>query len=225
MTEAWRSWIERFDRSAATYDDETRDPWLAYEAAWSFVERTLRTALGELGGKRIADVGCGTGEYLRRLVGCGALGIGVEPSAGMRAEARAKVPTAPVLDGHLAAIPVEDGSVDGLIATYVVSHLSPAEQPAALDEILRVVAGIGPIVVVDVPAASPADMPRVREVLQAAGRESQVAWYEQGNGLALDLWRGRLEASGRRVAVEPLGPLLIGLAGLPAPEADGPVQR
>jgi SAM-dependent methyltransferase len=210
----WRAWIPGFDRWAETYDDETRDPWFAYEAAWAFVERSLRAGVGDLAGRRVVDVGCGTGEFLRRVVARGADGIGVEPSAGMREAARRKVPGAAILDGHLAAIPLPDGGADAAISTYVVSHLSAAEQPAAIDEILRVVAGSGPIVIVDVAAAAPADLPRVREALRAAGREAQAEWYERGFGLDVATWRRRLEGSGRRTLLDPLGPLLIGLAGL-----------
>lgn len=215
MAEPWRAWIPGFDRMAATYDDAVLDPWLAYEAAWSFVGRSLAAGLGAVHGRRVADVGCGTGEFLHRLEQQGAIGVGVEPSPGMRAAAERKIPGAAVVDGHLAAIPLPDGGVDGAIATYVVSHLSAAEQPAAIDELLRVVAPAGPIVVVDVARVTPSEMPRVRDILRAAGREDQVAWYEQGSGLDVALWRGRLEATGRRVAIEPLGPLLLGLAGLP----------
>jgi ubiquinone/menaquinone biosynthesis C-methylase UbiE len=215
MTEEWRSWIAGFDRWAPTYDAATADPFFAYEAAWVFVEHALRTGLGDLRGRRVVDVGCGTGAFLRRLADGGAVPVGVEPSAGMRAEAALKIPGAAILDGHLAAIPLDDGAADAAIATYVVSHLSPAEQPAAIAELLRVVRGAGPIVVVDVPVAAPDDLPRVREILIAAGRADQVAWYERGFGLDVAAWRDGLEASGREVVLEPLGPLLVGLAGRP----------
>ncbi len=162
----------------------------------------------------MVDVGCGTGEFLRRMVELGVDGIGVEPSAGMRASARDKLPETTVLDGHLAAMPIDEGGVDAAIATYVVSHLMAAEQPAAVGELVRVVRGTGPIIVVDVPLARPEDLPHVRNVLHAAGREDQVEWFEHG-GLDVAVWRSRLEDAGRRVSVEPLGPLLIGLAGLP----------
>jgi ubiquinone/menaquinone biosynthesis C-methylase UbiE len=216
VTEEWRGWIAGFDRWAPTYDEATADPWFAYEAAWSFVERSLREGRGgELAGTRVVDVGCGTGAFLRRLADAGAEPVGVEPAAGMRAEALRKVPRARILDGHLAAIPLGDDAVDAAIATYVVSHLAPAEQPPAIAELLRVVAGFGPLVVVDVAAAAPADLPRVREVLRAAGRADQVPWYERGLGLDVAAWRRALEATGRRVVLEPLGPLVLGLAGLP----------
>jgi ubiquinone/menaquinone biosynthesis C-methylase UbiE len=211
MTDPWREWLPVFDRWAPSYDEDTRDPWLAYEAAWSFVERALRSSLGTLRGRRILDVGCGTGEFVRRLAAAGAIPVGVEPSEGMRAAARVRVPAATFLDGHLAATSLADGAVDAAIATYVVSHLAPAEQPAAIEEILRVVTGTGPIVVVDVPAAAPSDMARVGEILRGAGRESQIEWFERGSGLACDTWRTALKATGRVVTVEPLGPLLIGL--------------
>lgn len=215
MTEEWRSWIAGFDRWAPTYDAATEDPFFAYEAAWAFVLCELQAGLGDLRGRVVADVGCGTGTFLRRLADAGAVPVGIEPSAGMRAEAARKVPGATILDGHLAAIPLEDGEADAAIATYVVSHLAPAEQPAALAELRRVVRGAGPLVVVDVPVIAPDDLPRAREILVAAGRADQVAWYERGLGLDLAAWRSVLETSGRRIVAEPLGPLLLGLAGLP----------
>jgi ubiquinone/menaquinone biosynthesis C-methylase UbiE len=215
VTEEWRAWIAGFDRWAPTYDEATADPFFAYEAAWTFVADALRAGLGDLRGRVVADVGCGTGTFLRRLADAGAIPVGVEPSAGMRAEAARKVAGATLLDGHLAAIPLADAAADAAIATYVVSHLAHAEQPAAIAELRRVVRGAGPIVVVDVPVVGPDDLPRVREVLVAAGRGDQVEWYERGFGLDLATWREALEATGRRVATEPLGPLLLGLAGLP----------
>lgn len=214
--ESWRSWVPRFDAWAATYDADTRDPWLSYEAAWAFVEGSLRSGMGTLDGRRVADLGCGTGEFLHRIVASGASGIGIDPSAGMRDVAARKVPQAQILDGHLAAIPLADGSVDAVVATYVVSHLEPREQPAALGEILRVVTAAGPVVVVDVPTTSPADLPRVRSVLAAHGREGEIEWYERGLGLALTDWADGLAASGRRVTIEPIGPLLVGMVGIAA---------
>ena len=222
MAEQWRAWIPGFDRWAATYDDEVRDPWFAYEAAWAFVEASLRRGMGDPLARTVADVGCGTGEFLRRLADIGATGVGIEPSPGMRAAARRKVPAFEILDGHLAAVPLPDGSVDAAISTYTVSHLSPAEQPAALEELLRVVVPGGPIVIVDVAAAAPGELPGVVEVLRAAGRTEQIAWYERGFGLDLPAWRRRLESSGRAVAVERLGPLLIGVSALAVEPGGGP---
>jgi ubiquinone/menaquinone biosynthesis C-methylase UbiE len=160
------------------------------------------------------DVGCGTGAFVRRLADLGARVTGVEPSPGMRDVAAARVPEAAIVDGHLASIPVGDGGADALISTYTVSHLPPAEQPAALAEMLRVVAARGPIVIVDVPVVPPDDLPRVREMLVASGRTDQMDWYARGLGLDLPSWRDALERTGRRVHVELLGPLVTGLAAV-----------
>ena len=211
----WRSWLAAFDQLAETYDEATRDPWFAYDRAWSFVDRSLREALGGLAGRRIVDVGCGTGAFLGRLADAGAIGIGVEPSAGMRAAAAQRLPDTSIVDGHLAAVPLPDTSVDAAIATYVVSHLAPEEQPAAIAELLRVVRGVGPILVVDVPIADASAIPAYRRALRAAGRAGQIEWYERGFGLDLEAWRAALATSGRAVVTEPLGPLLLGVAALP----------
>jgi ubiquinone/menaquinone biosynthesis C-methylase UbiE len=221
----WRSWIPVFDRWAATYDDDTRDPWLAYETAWRFVESALSFGLGTLDRRSIVDVGCGTGEFVRRLVRLGAIATGIEPSAGMRDAARLKVPGTTFLDGHLESIPLGDHTVDAAIATYVVSHLVPSDQPAALGELVRVVVDGGPIVVVDVPSVGVADLPRVAEVLRAGGRESQIEWYERGNGLDCEAWQAGLEASGRTVTTRSLGPLLVGLATRPVSHGNSVGRR
>jgi SAM-dependent methyltransferase len=237
MAESWREWIPRFDAWAATYDEDTADPWFAYEAAWAFVARWLEAGLGDRGaadaragragapgsaapgrgglhGASVVDVGCGTGAFLRLLADLGARVTGVEPSSGMRDVAAARVPEAAILDGHLASIPLADGAVDALISTYTVSHLTPAEQPAALDEMLRVVAGRGPIVIVDVPVVPPDDLARVSDLLVANGRAGHVDWYAEGQGLDLPMWRHALEETGRRVHVELLGQLVTGLAAV-----------
>ena len=49
---------------------------------------------------------------------------GSSPHRACATAASRKVPDAAILDGHLAAIPLDDASVDAAIATYVVSHLS-----------------------------------------------------------------------------------------------------
>ncbi len=259
MGDAWREWIPRFDAWAATYDHDTGDPWLAYDAAWEFAARWLVAGLGStrgagrevagsslpavlagdaaesappaapaadanrwapsavrgaLHGAHVVDVGCGTGAFLRRLADLGARVTGVDPSAGMRAVAVVRVPEADVLDGHLASVPLPDRAVDALISTYAVSHLAPVEQPPAAAEMLRVVDGRGPIVIVDVPVVPPGDIPRVRDLLAANGRSDQLDWYAKGLGLDVPAWRSALERTGRRVVVEELGPLVIGLAGV-----------
>ncbi|MDT3440975.1 methyltransferase domain-containing protein [Pseudofrankia sp. BMG5.37] len=48
--------------------------------------------LGDVRGRRVVELGCGTGDNLAYLVGCGADGVGIDPAAGQIRRARARWP-------------------------------------------------------------------------------------------------------------------------------------
>lgn len=95
----------------------------------------LREDLGIGGKSRVCDLAAGTGKLTRRLVELGASVVAVEPVEAMRAELRAAVPGAEVVDGHAEAIPLPDASVD-VVTVAQAFHWFDA--PAALAEIARV---------------------------------------------------------------------------------------
>src|SRR5436190_15711155 len=75
------------------------------------------TAVAELGLSRssaVVDLAAGTGKLTRELVTRVGGVTAVEPSAAMREVLRASAPGVEVLDGTAEAIPLEDGSVDGV---------------------------------------------------------------------------------------------------------------
>lgn len=208
----WQTWLPSFDTWAATYDDQVRDdPWFAYESAWAFVEGLIGEALEDPTGRTILDVGCGTGEFLRRWAERGATVIGVEPSAGMRAEARRKLPGVAILDGDLCAIPLADATADAALVTYVLSHLSAEEKLLALAELRRVVRPGGLIVVVDVAIDGSDDLQRVRRLLQETGRATQIEWYERGFAIDLRGLRELIERDDRWIEARQIGPTLWGI--------------
>src|SRR4051812_12941679 len=71
-------------------------------------------AIGLPAGARVADVGAGTGKLTRALVAFGFDVIAVEPLDGMRARLHAELPDVPALAGTAEALPLDDGSVDGV---------------------------------------------------------------------------------------------------------------
>ncbi|MCL2802607.1 MAG: methyltransferase domain-containing protein [Micrococcales bacterium] len=74
-------------------------------------------------GDRVLDVGCGTGRLLAQLErSFGITGIGVDPSAAMVRVARAACPDMEILAGSCGALPVEDASVDGIVACLAYHH-------------------------------------------------------------------------------------------------------
>ena len=100
---------------------------------------------GDFRGRRVLDVGCGTGRLAAALVERGAKVWGVEPSAEMLAQARAAVgPQVGLKQGTAEALPFKDAWFERAVLR-LVAHL--VERPRALPELARVLAPAGRIVV------------------------------------------------------------------------------
>jgi ubiquinone/menaquinone biosynthesis C-methylase UbiE len=93
------------------------------------------TALGIGSGRRVLDLGAGTGKFTELLVPTGAALVAVEPVAEMRAKLAAARPDMEVLDGTGEALPLGDASVDAVTVAQAFHWFDPA---AALAEIARV---------------------------------------------------------------------------------------
>ena len=87
-------------------------------------------------GGQCLELGCGTGNYAIALRRSGLLVTGIDPSALMLAEARAKSPDGIWLDGIAEALPFPDGTFGGAWAVHAVHHF--ADMEAAFTEIRRV---------------------------------------------------------------------------------------
>ncbi len=98
-------------------------------AAW------LREELGAAPGKRVLDLGAGTGKFTPRLVATGADVVAVEPVAAMREQLIRLNPTVQALEGSAEAIPLPDASVDAVVCAQAFHWFANAR---ALEEIQRV---------------------------------------------------------------------------------------
>jgi ubiquinone/menaquinone biosynthesis C-methylase UbiE len=133
------SQVEHFDRIAGRYDRLRAPPGVT-----DVHETLVREA--DLAGKRVLDIGCGTGINLRILsesFGCRV--AGVDSSEGMLAEARRKVPDADLRLGVAERLPFDDRSFDGALMSLVVHHL---DRPSAFVEACRVLGTGGRLVIV-----------------------------------------------------------------------------
>jgi SAM-dependent methyltransferase len=119
-----------FDTAAAAY--EAGRPGYPPEAVDLVAER-----LGIGPGRRVLDLGAGTGKLTRELIGRGADVVAVEPVAGMRDGLRRAVSSdrLEVLDGTAEALPLPDASVDGATVAQAFHWF---DGPAALAELQRV---------------------------------------------------------------------------------------
>ena len=129
-------------------------------------ERALRKALEEIGplaGKRVLEVGCGSGNWLEMLSGAASLsGIELDPERAARAAAR--FPGADVRTGDASRLPWADGSFDAVLQSTVFSSILDAGMRRAVaSEMLRVLAPGGAILWYDFFVDNPSN-PHVRGV-------------------------------------------------------------
>jgi malonyl-CoA O-methyltransferase len=131
--EAYRDWAVSFDEGT---------PILALES------RMLEPLLPNLAGKRVLDIGCGTGRWLRWAVDHGANALGADFSHEMLRVAANK----PGLDGRIAEadamrIPFRDASADLVLSALVIGHLRPIA--GAMAELARIAAPGARVIVTD----------------------------------------------------------------------------
>ena len=128
-----------YDTVAADYAGLLRD-----ELAGRPVDRAALAAFAELvqagADGPVAEAGCGPGRITAHLDRLGLPIFGVDMSPGMLAVAQGSHPGLTFVRGYLAALPVADGALAGLVAWYSIIHTPPerlAEVFAEFGRVLR----------------------------------------------------------------------------------------
>jgi ubiquinone/menaquinone biosynthesis C-methylase UbiE len=132
-----------YDAMAVEYDHHN-----ASSGANSYYERPATIALlGDVYGKQVLEVGCGSGPLTERLVDHGATVVACDVSAAMLEIARSRVGDRAELHHHYLAEPLtflEDASVDLVVASLVFHYLR--DWVAPLRELHRVLRPTGSVV-------------------------------------------------------------------------------
>jgi len=152
------------DRAVAVHDEQAalfeeryrrfeRDPYFdAFSYSRRKIEQALAPYLDRLSdGASLLDVGCGTGDLVRRLGGrfrC----AGCDPSEEMLQRARARNPTVEFARATMDALPYPDASFDAVLCVEVIRYLAAPEP--ALRELARVLRPSGLCLVTFAPARS-----------------------------------------------------------------------
>ena len=134
------SYARHFDVLAERYDALRGASELRRELLAAVIER------GDLLGRRVLDVGCGTGVWATELARRGASVCGVDPSPQMVAAARRRVP--PGVDVQVARaeeLPFRDASFERTLMVLVVHLL---DRPRAFAELHRVLQPSGRALIV-----------------------------------------------------------------------------
>ena len=95
----------------------------------------------------LLDAGCGPGHWTEFLSIGGREAWGVDLSAEFIASARAAFPAVRLEVGSFRELPVESGSLGGILAWYSLIHTSPADVPAVLSEFARTLAPGGGLLI------------------------------------------------------------------------------
>jgi SAM-dependent methyltransferase len=95
----------------------------------------LAEELGIGPGAAVLDLAAGTGKFTRLLLELGADLVAVEPSAAMREQFAAVLPTVPMLEGTAERIPLGDGALDAVVVAQAFHWF---DAPHALTEMARV---------------------------------------------------------------------------------------
>jgi len=130
-----------FDEWADTYEG-----WVASDdpvyARYDDVLDRVSDLAGAARGRKILDIGTGTGKLAERLLACGAEVIGVDPSQKMLDKAAVKPGCRGVklvrLKEPFLSLPYPDEAFDSVVSTYAFHHVFPPKKAACIDEMLRV---------------------------------------------------------------------------------------
>ena len=128
--------LERDEHNRAYYDDFSdgyeRGRGIGYHRLLDELEMQVVEPLAR--GKRVLEVGCGTGLILGRLASCAAHACGVDLSPGMLRVARAR--GLDVVVGSATSLPYPDASFELVCSFKVLAHVPDITR--ALAEIARV---------------------------------------------------------------------------------------
>jgi putative AdoMet-dependent methyltransferase len=140
VTEEEKTW--NFDEWAHDYDGwvSSDDPIYArYDAVLAKVAELC----GAAPGKRVLDIGTGTGNLALSLLDRGATVVGLDPSRKMldiaaeKLKARAGLELQQVTEPFM-KIPFGDNEFDAVVSTYSFHHVHPGKKRACIIEMLRV---------------------------------------------------------------------------------------
>lgn len=129
---------EYYDRRAPEYDDWWLGRGLFAERdrpGWEDELSDVGEVLASLPARRTLDVACGTGFITQHLRGDV---VGLDQSARMLDEARARLPQATFVQGDALALPFPNRSFGRLFTSYFYCHLEEADRLRFLAEARRV---------------------------------------------------------------------------------------
>ncbi|MGL4799091.1 MAG: MerR family transcriptional regulator [Cellulosilyticaceae bacterium] len=166
---AFENWARSYDRDVKA-DRGTLKIYENYEVLLdSVVDEAIKFTVDRA---QILDIGVGTGNLSNRLYDLGYDITGVDQSRAMLEVAKSKNSGLKVRLGEFMKLPFENKSFDVIVSTYAFHHLDDKEKEIAVEEMLRVLADDGIIVIGDLMFASDEAKNQIYTTLTAAQIDS-----------------------------------------------------
>ena len=118
-----------YDLYASSYDEN-------FMYLNSFEKTSVEKLLGDLKGKRVLDIGCGTGRIIQMLREHGAEIVALDISEEMVKAVSQKFPGMECVVGDSDNLPFEDGSFDMVLGLFWIVHLKDLRK--SFEEVYRV---------------------------------------------------------------------------------------
>ena len=151
-----------------------------------YAQAAVRWTLERAPGRRVLDLGAGTGKLTAALLALGAEVVGVEPDPAMLTELRRALPAVRALPGSAEGIPLPDASVDAVLAGNAMHWF---DMDVAGPEIARVLAPGGILAglwnAVDDRVDWVAGLARVSGSAAIGPRDTPMGWRAETAGMQL----------------------------------------
>lgn len=155
-------WADGYDKSVQESDIDDTYPFAGYREVMNRVYQAVREGTG----RKILDVGFGTGQLTHRLYQDGYTIFGLDFSERMIAIARRKMPRAKLLQHDFTqGLPetIREERFDCIISTYAIHHLIPRERQRFIRQALALLNPGGQLVIGDVAFETGADLAACRK--------------------------------------------------------------
>jgi SAM-dependent methyltransferase len=152
---------ERYDLLSPTHDEDDSPITPAHRR---FVEKVIESCPP---GGAILDAPCGTGRYFDMVLAAGRTVVGIDQSAGMLTQARAKHPEVVLEKVGLQELEF-DGTFDAAMCIDAMEYVFPEDWPRVLAKLHRAVRGSG-LIYLTVEQIDPAEIARVFAEATAEG--------------------------------------------------------
>lgn len=154
-------WADNYDRDVQLTEESDEYPFAGYKSVLGSIYQTIVTG----DGKRVLELGFGTGILAKRLYDCGYNITGVDFSQAMIDIAQPKLPNARLIRhdfSHGVPDAISGERFDAIVCTYAIHHLTDPQKIALLQVLQGMLTPQGCILIGDVAFTTNAELAACR---------------------------------------------------------------